>query len=148
MAATKESGRILAVDLGTKRIGIALSDPLGLTAQPVPTLKAGGWETNVAAVGRIAAERGARALVVGLPLRMSGRPGPEARRAERFAEALREKTGLPVRTWDERLTTAASEKSLIEAGKSRKKRRAAIDSIASILILQSYLDYLNNQAGS
>ncbi len=89
MAATDEVGRILAVDLGTKRIGLALSDPLGLTAQPMPTLKAEGWETDVAAIGRIAAERGAQALVVGLPLRMSGRAGPEARRAESFAQALR-----------------------------------------------------------
>jgi putative Holliday junction resolvase len=109
----------------------------------MPTLKAEGWETDVAAIGRIAAERGAQALVVGLPLRMSGRAGPEARRAESFAQALREKTRLPVRTWDERLTTAASERSLIEAGRSRKKRRAAVDSAASILILQSYLDTIN-----
>ena len=143
MAATEEVGRILAVDLGTKRIGLALSDPLGLTAQPMPTLKAEGWETDVAAIGRIAAERGAQAIIVGLPLRMSGRAGPEARRAESFAQALREKTRLPVRTWDERLTTAASERSLIEAGRSRKKRRAAVDSAASILILQSYLDTIN-----
>lgn len=143
MAATEEVGRILAVDLGTKRIGLALSDPLGLTAQPMPTLKAEGWETDVAAIGRIAAERGAQALVVGLPLRMSGRAGPEARRAESFAQALREKIKLPVHTWDERLTTAASERSLIEAGRSRKKRRAAVDSAASILILQSYLDTIN-----
>ena len=143
MAATEEVGRILAVDLGTKRIGLALSDPLGLTAQPMPTLKAEGWETDVAAIGRIAAERGAQVLVVGLPLRMSGRAGPEARRAESFAQALREKIKLPVHTWDERLTTAASERSLIEAGRSRKKRRAAVDSAASILILQSYLDTIN-----
>ena len=130
-------GRILAVDLGTRRIGLALSDPIGITAQPLPTLQAKGWS--------IAGEHEVQSFVVGLPLRMDGSSGPEARRAERFAEKLRQATNLTVRTWDERLTTVMSERSLIESGRSRKKRRAAIDSAASILILQSYLDYLNNK---
>ncbi|MEE8110338.1 MAG: Holliday junction resolvase RuvX [bacterium] len=143
-----ESGRILAVDLGSRRIGLAVSDPLGITAQPVPTLKAETWEADVEAVARIAADRGAKAIVVGLPLRMNGKAGKEAQRAERFADALRRQTGLAVHTWDERLTTVASEKALIEAGHRRKKRRAMIDSTASILILQGFLDFVRNKPPS
>lgn len=138
-------GRILGVDLGTRRIGLALSDPLGLTAQPLPTLQAESREAGIREVSRIAAEHEVQSVIVGLPLRMDGRAGPEARRAERFAEELRMTTGLMVRTWDERLTTAISERSLIESGRSRKKRQTVIDSAASILILQNYLDYLKNK---
>ncbi len=133
------------MDLGARRIGLALSDPLGLTAQPLPTLQAESRETDVREVSRIAAEHEVQSVIVGLPLRMDGRAGPEARRAERFAEELRMATGLAVRTWDERLTTVISERSLIESGRSRKKRQAVIDSVASILILQNYLDYLKNK---
>ena len=138
-------GRILAVDLGTRRIGLAISDPIGITAQPLPTLQTKGWKITVEKISSIAEEHEVQSFVVGLPLRMDGSSGPEARQAERFAEKLRQATNLTVRTWDERLTTIMSERSLIESGRSRKKRRAAIDSAASILILQSYLDYLNNK---
>ncbi|MFQ5911714.1 MAG: Holliday junction resolvase RuvX [Nitrospinota bacterium] len=134
------TARILAVDLGSRRIGLAISDPLGVTAQPLPTLKAENFDANVEAVAAVAAEHEAKTIVVGLPLRMNGTAGKEARQAERFAEALRERSQLPVHTWDERLTTVASEKSLIAAGHRRKRRRAVIDSAASILILQGFLD--------
>lgn len=147
-AGKSEGRRILAVDLGSRRIGLALSDPLGLIAQPLPTIPAEGWERDVDNVARIAAQHEATAIVVGLPLRMNGDAGPEARRAERFAEALRAKIPLPVHTWDERLTTVASEKSLISAGHRRKKRRALIDSAASLLILQSFLDSRRNPSPS
>ncbi|MFQ5692824.1 MAG: Holliday junction resolvase RuvX [Nitrospinota bacterium] len=148
MTENTRSGRILGVDLGSRRIGLALSDPLGLTAQPLPTLQAEAWDADVENVARIAAERQAEAVVVGLPLRMNGTAGPEARRAERFAEALREKTRLPVHTWDERLTTVESERALIAAGVRRKKRRAAIDSAASLLILQGFLDRRRSQSSA
>ncbi len=142
---TGQAGRILAVDLGSRRIGLAISDPLGITAQPLPTLQAKDWDTDLDAVVGVAVDREAEAVVVGLPLRMNGEAGKEARRAQRFADALRVRTRIPVHTWDERLTTVASERALIQAGDSRKKRRALIDSTASILILQSFLDSRRSQ---
>lgn len=145
---TGQAGRILAVDLGSRRIGLAISDPLGITAQPLPTIQARNWDSDLDAVADVAGDCNAEAIVVGLPLRMNGEIGKEARRAQRFADALRVKTRLPVHTWDERLSTVESERALIQAGYSRKKRRGLIDSTASILILQSFLDSRRRQTSS
>jgi putative Holliday junction resolvase len=127
---------------------LAISDPLGITAQPLPTIQAKDWDTDLDTVMGLAANHEAEAIVVGLPLRMNGEVGKEARRAQRFAEALRIRTGLPVHTWDERLSTVESERTLIQAGHSRKKRRGLIDSTASILILQGFLDSRRRQTSS
>jgi putative Holliday junction resolvase len=132
--------RALGIDLGERRIGIAASDALGVAAQPVAVLERESLAKDVAAIGRAAERRGARVIVVGLPLSMDGTAGPAARRARRFAGALRRELGMEVHLWDERLTTAEAERGLIEAGHRRSRRRELRDAVAAALILQGYLD--------
>ena len=132
--------RILGVDLGERRIGIAASDLLGVTAQPVGVLEAKSEAEDIARVRERAEERRAGKIVVGLPLNMDGSEGPAARKARRFAAALEREAGLEVELWDERLTTVEAERMLIAADQRRAKRRQVRDRVAAALILQSYLD--------
>lgn len=127
--------RVLAVDLGERRTGFAISDPEGRMALALPTRE------GVAAsdVARLAREQGAGCVVVGLPLNMDGTEGPAARRARDFMEELRLLTDLPVVAWDERLSTAEGESRLREAGLGRKERRRRVDAAAAVVILESYL---------
>lgn len=132
----------LALDLGSRRIGVAISDDTGTIAVPLRTLevgKRGGFP--VAAVRELVTSRGVDGIVVGWPRRLDGRAGPEAQAAEAIAERLRVELGLPVELWDERLTSVEAERLLIEAGVRRKKRRGATDRIAATLILQGFLDH-------
>jgi len=131
---------VLAVDSGTKRVGLALSDPTGTIAQALATVPAEPHETLVARLAGIAAQAEATKVIVGLPLRLDGSFGPEAKAARELAEELRRATRLPVELVDERLTTAAAEKSLLAGGVRRDKRRASIDRVAATLLLQSHLD--------
>jgi len=136
-----ERERILAVDLGRARIGLALSDPLGLTAQPLPTLAAGGARANLRAVAEQVARHDARTVVIGLPLLLSGEEGAAARAAREFAERLQRRLpGIDVRLWDERLTTVHAERTMIAGKTRRRQRREKVDALAAVLILQSYLD--------
>lgn len=135
--------RILAVDPGTKRVGLALSDPSGTIATALATVKAEPSSTLVARLAAIAREHDAERVIVGLPRRLDGSRGPEAASAERLAAEIRAAVRLPVETVDERLTTAAAERSLIEGGVSREKRRQAIDRVAATILLQSHLDRLH-----
>lgn len=141
--------RILGVDLGERNVGVAMSDELGLTAQPLTTLRreggARGQEALVVALSALVREHDADEVVVGHPLSMDGSVGPAARAAETFARALESASGTPVRLWDERLSTVAAERTLLEADLSRKKRRAVIDRAAAAYILQGYLDFLRAQ---
>jgi putative Holliday junction resolvase len=132
--------RILGLDVGTKTVGIALSDPLGITAQPVTTLRRWNLESDVAELKRLAVEHGVSRVVVGLPLNMDGSEGPRAAAARAFGDAVNAATGLPVEYQDERLTTVAAERVLLEADVSRRKRREVIDQLAAQLILQTWLD--------
>jgi putative Holliday junction resolvase len=132
--------RILAVDPGTKRVGLALSDPSGTIATALATVEAEPSSTLAARLASIAKEHEAERVIVGLPRRLDGSRGPEAASAERLAAEIRAAVGLPVETVDERLTTAAAERSLIEGGVSREKRRQAIDRVAATILLQSHLD--------
>ena len=132
--------RILAVDPGTKRVGLALSDPSGTIATALATVKAEPSSTLAARLAAIAKEHEAQRVIVGLPRRLDGSRGPEAASAERLAAEIRAAVRLPVETVDERLTTAAAERSLIEGGVSREKRRQAIDRVAATILLQSHLD--------
>lgn len=132
--------RVLAVDPGTTRIGLAISDPTGTIAQPLATVPAEPAATLVARLAAIASEREAGSLVVGLPRRMDGSAGPEAKAARALAEELRRATGLPVTLVDERLTSVAAERSLLAAGASRARRRRLSDQVAATLILQSHLE--------
>jgi putative Holliday junction resolvase len=141
--------RIMALDLGIKKIGVALSDPLGYTAQGLKSISAKGTAgENIEAIRQIALENEVTMIVVGLPKNMDGRPGFQAEKARDFAGRLEEALNLPVEMWDERLTTVASEKLLIEAGVSRARRRQVIDQMSAVLILQGYLDYRVNRNNS
>ena len=134
--------RILAVDPGSKHVGMAVSDPTGTIATALSTLPATPLETLAARIASAAAEQSAERIIVGLPLRLDGSHGPEAAAAERLATGVRKASGLPVQTVDERLTTAAAERSLIEGGVRREKRRASIDRVAAVILLQGHLDGL------
>ncbi len=132
--------RILALDVGTKRIGIAVSDEIELTAQGVDVLTRAGRNRDFARMREIIEKYSPSLLVVGMPLNMDGTLGESARQALAFADSLKDEFGIPVETWDERLTTVSSEKVLIEADVSRQKRKKVIDKVAATLILQSFMD--------
>jgi putative holliday junction resolvase len=132
--------RVLAVDPGTKRVGVALSDPTGTIAQPLTTVAAEPRETLAGRLAELAREREAERIIVGLPRRMDGSRGPEAKAAGQLADEIRRAARMPVELVDERLTTAAAEKSLLAHGMRRAKRRANIDPVAAALLLQSHLD--------
>ena len=133
-------GRVLAIDLGTKRIGIALSDPTATVASPLETFPATGPRRAVDRVSELCRRHDVETVVVGWPRNMDGSRGPAAREAEAFAERLRAALRVPVELWDERLSTAAAERALLEAGLRRDKRRESRDRVAAALILQGYLD--------
>lgn len=137
--------RIIGLDLGDKKIGVSLSDPMGLTAQGLKVITSDGPSDAIEKIKTIAGEYNAEMIVVGLPRNMNGSIGPRAKKTKAFARRLAKAAGLPVETWDEWLTTAASEKFLIGADLSRAKRRKVIDKMSAVLILQGYLDNLKNK---
>ncbi|MBI1894894.1 MAG: Holliday junction resolvase RuvX [Candidatus Rokubacteria bacterium] len=141
---SENSPRILALDVGDRTIGLALSDDLGLTAQGRPTLQRKGLRHDLEALSLLVSEEGVGEVVVGLPLRLDGRPGPQAEKVLAFVEALRTALGIPVTTWDERLTTVAAERALLEGGVRRAQRKAVRDRLAAVLILQGYLERKRN----
>ncbi len=132
-------GRILALDLGKKRIGVALSDPLGLTAQGLPTLQRVNLRTDVTAIDRLAEEHGVVLIVMGYPLHMDGREGRQVEYTRDFARRLTERTGREVRFWDERLTSREAERVLKSSGISIAKRAKAVDKLSAQLLLESFL---------
>jgi putative holliday junction resolvase len=134
--------RILALDLGKKRIGLAISDPLGITAQGLPTMERTNKRADLAALGAIARERGATRILLGNPKNMSGTEGRQSAWVHEFAQALEQYTGLPVEFWDERLTTVEANRVLRSSGISIAKRAAAVDRLSAVILLQSYLDSL------
>jgi putative holliday junction resolvase len=133
--------RTLAVDPGTKRVGIAVSDPTGTIAQALTTIDAAPATSLASRLARIASEQGAGRIVVGMPRRMDGSYGPEAKAARDLADGIRKASGLPVELVDERLTTVAAERSLLEGGVRRAKRRQTVDRVAATILLQSHLDH-------
>lgn len=133
-------GRILALDLGKKRIGLALSDPLGITAQGLPTLQRTNIREDMAALERLIAEREVAVILMGNPLHMSGHEGRQAAHAKDFGERLAAKTGLSIRYWDERLTTVEAQRVLRSSGISIEKRARAVDQLSAVILLESYLD--------
>jgi putative holliday junction resolvase len=132
-------GRILAIDYGSRRMGLAVSDPLGITAQGIETLQRKNKRMDFAHLQRIIVDYQVREIVLGLPLKMSGEHGPQAEKVAQFAEELRQKFNLPVHLWDERLTSAEANRVLREAELSIQKRSRAVDRMAASLILQSFL---------
>ena len=133
-------GRILAVDPGSRRVGVAVSDPTGTIAQPLTVLSAHPADTLIERLTTLTREHEATALVVGLPRRLDGGLGPEAEAALRLADQLHRSTGLEVTMVDERLTSAAAERALLSSGASRARRRRLSDQVAAALILQTFLD--------
>ena len=129
--------RILGLDMGSKTIGVALSDPLGWTAQGITTIRRSKKEQDLEEVHKICKEYGVETIVVGLPKNMNGTIGEAG---EKALELLKEKTGLPIEMWDERLTTVAAHRAMLEADLSRNKRKKIVDKIAATYILQGYLD--------
>jgi len=133
----------MGLDPGSKRVGVALSDDLGMTASGLTTLTWGKKEELLTAIQDLITKYKVQKVVVGLPRRMNGSLGPEAEAALSLAEALRIRDDLVVLTWDERFSTAAAERVLLEADLSRKKRKKVRDKVAAAYILQGYLDSLN-----
>lgn len=136
----EEMGRTLALDVGDVRIGVAVSDPLGITAQPLEVIRRSTLEADVAAVVRIATDKEAVRIVVGMPLNEKGEQGPQAIKVQAFADVLRDAAVLEIVTQDERFSTAESERMLIGADMSRKRRKEVIDKVAAQRILQTYMD--------
>jgi putative holliday junction resolvase len=137
---TELRSRWMGLDVGDSTIGVALSDEMGWTAQPHTEIRRGQLKRDLEELRRIAAEYRVRAVVIGLPLPMSGIPGSRVRRVKTFASQLETTVRLPIVFWDERFTTVAAERMLIEADLSRAKRKKHVDKIAAAIILQGYLD--------
>ena len=133
-------GRIMGLDIGDKTIGVAVSDLMGLTAQGVTTIKRDGKKKDIEAIKQIIAEKQVNKIVSGLPKNMNGTVGPQGEKVQKFCELLKEETNLPIEFWDERLSTVAAERSLIEGNVRRENRKKVIDMLAAVIILQGYLD--------
>lgn len=132
--------RILGLDVGARRIGVAVSDPLGITAQGLDTLHRKNKKHDFSHLHRVIREYAVKEIVVGLPLRMSGAEGLQAEKIQAFAEDLRKHFKLPVHLWDERLTSAEANRLLRETDLSIEKRGKAVDRMAAILILQGWME--------
>jgi putative holliday junction resolvase len=136
--------RILGIDYGEKRMGMALSDPLGFTAQGLCTYERKGQERDTDYIACLVEEYDIAQIIIGMPRNMNGTYGVSADKVRKFGSLLQERIHIPVNYWDERLTTTAVQRVLIEADVSRKKRKKVIDKLAAVAILQNYLDYQNN----
>ena len=134
--------RIIGLDIGDKTIGVAVSDPLGWTAQGLDIIRRQSLKKDLQALGKWVRQYKAQKIIAGLPLNMNGTQSQQAEKNQTFIQLMKEKWGkyVTIETWDERLTTQQAEKILLEADLSRKKRKKVIDKIAASLILQSYLD--------
>jgi putative Holliday junction resolvase len=132
--------QLLGIDVGTKTLGLAVSDPGRTVAMPLQTIQRKGLLRDLDQLARIVAERGIQDVVVGLPLNMDGTPGEMAEEADLIAQRLTETCGVTAHRWDERLTTAQVERMLIGADVSRRRRKRVVDKLAATVILQGYLD--------
>lgn len=135
--------RILALDYGSKRIGIALSDELGITARGLATINRKGRAQDIEKISRLVEEYGVEKLVIGYPLRLDGTEGIQCEKVSRYADILSSSLSIPVIKWDESLSTKEAETTLIEADIKPRKRRELVDKVAATIILQGYLNNLN-----
>jgi putative Holliday junction resolvase len=141
--------RYLGLDVGNRRIGVAVSDELGLTAQPVMTLeRRNNRRDDFRSLARLARRFGVAGIVVGNPLHLSGEASPQAAKTQKFAAELGTLTGLPIHLWDERLTTREAHQILYEAGHARQTHRRVVDQVAATLILQTFLEQGTGERGS
>jgi putative Holliday junction resolvase len=137
-------GRIMGLDVGDKTIGVAVSDLMGLTAQGVKTVKRVGKKKDIEALKEIIKERQVNKIVSGLPKNMNGTLGPQGEKVIKFCELLEQETGIKIEYWDERLSTVAAERTLIQGNVRRENRKGVIDMVAAVIILQGYLDRQRN----
>jgi putative Holliday junction resolvase len=133
--------RVLGLDVGSKRIGVAVSDPLGITAQGLETVQRQNKRLDFEKLGKLVREYSISEIVVGFPLRMSGAEGIQAEKMQRFAEELRERLQVSVHLWDERLTSAEANRLLRETEMSIQRRGQVVDQMAAVLILQSWMEH-------
>jgi putative holliday junction resolvase len=147
-AALPQGRALMGLDLGTRTIGVAVSDTGRRIASPLKVLRRGKFTADAATLAALAAERRIGGIVVGLPRNMDGTEGPRAQSARAFAKNLSGALGLPVALWDERLSTVEAERALLEADTSRKRRAEVIDQVAAGLILQGLLDRLAYRVGA
>jgi putative Holliday junction resolvase len=132
--------RIMGLDVGNRRIGVAVSDGLGLTAQPVLTLIRKKPREDLRSLARLARKYSCQEIVVGNPLHLSGDEGRQAAKTQAFAQLLADETKLPVHLWDERLTTVEAHRILYESGRPRTEHRSLVDQVAAVIILQGFMD--------
>lgn len=132
--------RTFGLDVGTRTIGVAVSDPTATLASPLTTIRRTGLRADLDALAALIAAHDVDRLVVGWPLQPDGREGPITRKVQAFADAAAARTGLPVERWDERMTSKLAERYLIEGGARRETRRQVVDKVAAALILQGWLD--------
>lgn len=137
--------RILGLDVGTKTIGVAVSDPFGWTAQGLKTIRRSSLEADIAEIADLTKELEIEEIMIGLPLNMNGSAGPSAEMARNFGDALAATLAVNITYRDERMSTVAAERSLLEGDLSRKKRKQVIDKMAAVFVLQGYLDQLANK---
>ena len=135
-----DEGRVLALDLGKQRIGLALSDASQVIAQGLETLERTNIRQDLARLSQLASDNSVSLIVIGNPLHMSGREGFQAEKAREFGARLQDASGIPVEFWDERLTTVEAERVLRQSGISIQKRAKAVDRLAAVILLESYLD--------
>ncbi len=134
--------RIIGLDLGQKNIGVAVSDPLGFTAQGLTTIRRSSKENDINEIKKICDEYNAELLLIGLPKNMNGTIGPSGEIVMEFGELCKEKINIEIKFWDERLTTVAAHRAMLEADLSRSKRKKIVDKVAATYILQGYLDMI------
>jgi putative Holliday junction resolvase len=137
--------RTMGLDLGDKTIGVAVSDPMGWTAQGIEVIRRSSKTNDLERLRELVREYDVTTIVVGLPKNMNGTIGPRGEMCQTYAQWLHEQMQLPVEMWDERLTTVAADRALIEADVSRKKRKQVVDKIAASFILQGYMDAQKNK---
>ena len=137
--------RIMGLDVGEKRIGIAISDPMGWTAQGHSVLMRGKPQNDLELLARLCSEFGVEKIVLGFPRNMNGTVGPKGEEIQEYGKVIEEYLALPVEYWDERLTTVAAQRVLLEANVSRRKRKGVIDKLAAVNILQGYLNRQANK---
>lgn len=137
-----ETGRILAIDYGARRVGIAVSDPLRLTAQSLPTIQVRDLQKVLSELEAIIADKNVAEIVVGMPLNLKGEKSAAAQKVENFIQHLKNRFKLPVHSWDERWTSIAAQRTIWEFGKSPSRHKDKVDQISAMLILQSFLDHL------
>jgi len=141
-----EFQRILGIDYGTRRLGVAISDPLKISAQSLPTIKVQGLKQVLAELNLIISSKNVTEIVVGLPLNLKGEKSSSAQKVEKFVEQLKSQFKIPVHTWDERWTSIAAQQTIREMGKSPSRHKEKVDQISAFNTSQTYLDFLSAQA--